>query len=87
MSFASNFVSFLKGELEVTAIPVVIGALQIFQKNPNAAGVAAAQAYFLGNAPAALLTAETALLQTGFNDIEAALTALQAQGAAAVKAA
>lgn len=86
MSATSNFLSFLKGELEVTAIPVIVGALGVLQKNPNALGVAAAEAYFLGNAPAALVTGETALLQNSFQTLTATLQALQASGAAAIAA-
>lgn len=85
-STAKNFLAFIEGEVEVTAIPVIMGALAILKANPTVAGVLAAKAYFLGNAPAALLTGETSLIQTGFADISTFLTGLQASGAAAVAA-
>jgi hypothetical protein len=84
MSFLSNAMALIKGELEVTGVPIVIGALQILQKSPNAMGVAAAEAYLLGNAPAALLSGEAVLLQTTINDLNAQLAKLQAAGTAAV---
>jgi hypothetical protein len=87
MSFLSNAMALIKGELEVTGIPIVIGALQILQKSPNAAGVLAAEAYVLGNAPAALLTGEASLLQTAITDLSAQLAKLQAAGAATVTSA
>jgi hypothetical protein len=77
-SFLTNALNMIKGTLEIDAIPVAIGALQILQKSPNATGVLAAEAYLLGNAPAALLSAETSLLQQGINDLSARLQALQA---------
>lgn len=83
-SALSNAVAFLKGELEVTLVPVLIGALQVFQKSPNALGAAAAEAYVLGNAPAALAAAETSLIQTSFGELSTLLTSLQTAGAAAV---
>jgi hypothetical protein len=78
MSFLSNALAVIKGDLEASGIPVLIGALQILQKSPNAMGVAAAEAYLLGNAPAALLSAETNLLQQGITDLNAKLQALLA---------
>lgn len=83
MSFLDNTLSLIKGELEVSALPVVIGALQILQKSPDAAGVMAAEAYVLGNMPAALLTGATTLLQEQIMALSAKLAALQAAGTAA----
>ena len=68
--------------IEVELIPVVVGALQVLQKSPNAAGVLAAEAYLLGNAPAALVAGETSLLQSGIADLQAALAKLQAPAVA-----
>jgi hypothetical protein len=84
MSALTNFLNVIKGDLEIALLPVGIGALQVLQKSPNAAGVLAAEAYLLGNAPAALLAGETQALQSGINDLEAKLAALQA-AATAVK--
>ena len=78
MSALSNALNFIKGDLEVSLLPVVIGALQVLQKSPNGAGVLAAEAYLLGNAPTALVSLETSLLQQGIADLSAKLTALQA---------
>lgn len=78
MSALSNLLSLIKGDLEVDLLPVAIGGLQVLQKSPNAAGVAAAEAYVLGNAPAALLTGEAQLAQTVINDLSAELAKLQA---------
>lgn len=86
-SALSNLVAFLKSDLEVELLPVAIGGLQILQKNPSAAGALAAEAYVLGNAPAALLAGEAALLQQGVNDLQAELAAAQAQAAATASAA
>lgn len=83
MSFLSNALALIKGDLEVDGLPVLIGALQILQKNPTILGVDAAEAYLLGNMPAALLTAETSLLQQGINDLSADFAKLQAAAAAA----
>jgi hypothetical protein len=76
MSGLSDALNLLKGQLEVDLIPVIVGALGVLQKNPGPVGVAAAEAYLLGNAPAALLTAETGLLQQTINDLEAQLAKL-----------
>ncbi len=86
-SFLSNALALIKGTLEVDGLPLVIGALQVLQKSPNAAGALAAEAYLLGNAPAALLSAETSLLQQGINDLQARLAALTAAAATTVAAA
>jgi hypothetical protein len=77
----TNALNLIKGELQLDLLPVVIGALQVLQKSPNAMGVAAAEAYLLGNAPAALLSLETSLLQTGISDLSARLQALQTAAA------
>jgi hypothetical protein len=77
----TNALNLIKGDLEIDLLPVVIGALQILQKSPNAMGVASAEAYLLGNAPAALLSLETSLLQTGISDLNARLQALMAAAA------
>ncbi len=71
-------IQMLKNNLEVDLLPVAIGALQVYQKNPSVEGAAAAEAYALGNAPAALLTAKVSLLQTAINDLSAELAKLQA---------
>ena len=82
MSGLSNALALIKGDLEVTLLPVVIGALQVLAKSPGAQGVLAAEAYLLGNAPAALISGETALLQQGITDLNAKLQALEAAQAA-----
>jgi hypothetical protein len=81
MSNASTFLTMLKNNLEVELIPVLIGSLQVYEKSPNAGGILAAEAYFLGNAPAALLSGETSLLQTGITDLQAALAKAEAAAA------
>jgi hypothetical protein len=82
MSNLSTFIALLKNNLEVELLPVAIGGLQILQKSPNAAGIVAAEAYVLGNAPAALLAGETQVLQAGITDLQAQLAKLQAAAAA-----
>lgn len=78
-----NALNFIKSDLEVTLIPVVIGALQAYQKSPGALGLAAAELYVLGNAPAALLQAESGVISAGIADLNAILqTELAAQAAA-----
>jgi hypothetical protein len=78
MSFLSNALNLIKGDLEIDGLPLVIGALQVLQKSPNAQGALAAEAYLLGNAPAALISAETQLLQQGISDLSAKLSAIEA---------
>jgi hypothetical protein len=87
-SFLQNLLNLIKGQLVIEGVPVAIGALQVFEKSPNAAGVAAAELYVLGNAPAALLAGETTLLQTVITDLSTQLAAYQqaAQTAAAAPA-
>jgi hypothetical protein len=82
MSGLSNALALIKGDLEVTLLPVVIGALQVLQKSPGEQGILAAEAYLLGNAPAALISGETQLLQQGIADLSAKLAALEAAGTA-----
>jgi hypothetical protein len=77
-SFLTNALNVIKGDLEVTALPVLIGALGVLEKSPNALGVAAAEAYLLGNLPPALLSAETALMTQVIADLNAKLQALMA---------
>lgn len=84
-SALSASLALLKSDLQIDFIPVLIGALQALQKSPGALGIAAAEAYLLGNAPAALLAAETSVIQTGIADLNARLTALETAGQAAVK--
>lgn len=84
-NFLSNALAVIKGDLEVAGLPVLIGALGVLQKSPNALGVAAAEAYLLGNAPAALLAAETTVLSQGIADLNAKLQALMAAQTAAAK--
>jgi hypothetical protein len=76
----TNLMTLIKGDLEVDLIPVAVGALQILQKSPNLLGVQAAEAYVLGNAPAALLSGATTLLQQEIAALEAKLAALQPSG-------
>jgi hypothetical protein len=83
MSALSNLLNLIKGDLEVDLLPVAIGALQVLQKNPSALGAGEAEAYVLGNAPAALLAGETQLLQTGINDLNAIFQKMQAAQTAA----
>jgi hypothetical protein len=85
-SFLTNALALIKGQLEPALLPMLIAALQILQKSPNAMGVGAAEAYLVGNAPAALLSAETALLQATINDLNSRLQALMAAQVAPAKA-
>lgn len=71
----ANAIAFIKSDLEVNLIPVIIGALQILAKSPNALGVAAAEAYVLGNAPTALLAVEQAAITQGIAALSAFLQA------------
>ena len=79
-TFLSNALALIKGDISVEGIPVLIGALQAFTK-PNPLGIggqaAAAELYLIGNAPQALVAAETSLLQQTVNDLSAHLTAMQ----------
>jgi hypothetical protein len=77
-SSVNNLLTLIKGTIEVDLIPVAIGALQIVQKSPNLLGIEAAEAYVLGNAPAALLAGATSVLQQEIAALEAKLAALQA---------
>jgi hypothetical protein len=85
-SFLSNSLALIKGDISADGIPVLIGALQQFIK-PNPLGLAgqasAAELYLLGNAPGALIAAETTLLQQAVQDLSARLTALQTAATAA----
>ena len=80
-SFLSNALALIKGDISVDGIPVLIGALQQFLK-PNPLGISgqagAAELYLIGNAPGALIAAETTLLQQAVSDLSARLTAMQA---------
>ena len=78
-SSLNNLLTLLKDTLEVDLIPVAIGALQIYQKSPNILGLEAAEAYVLGNAPAALLAGATSVLQQEVSTLAAALAAAQAK--------
>ena len=63
-SFIQNSLKFLETDLESDGLPVLIGAVQILQKQGiNVASIAAAKLYVLGNAPAALLSAEQQFAQ------------------------
>lgn len=77
--------NFIKSDVEVELIPVVVGALNIIEKQPGAPGLLAAEAYVLGNAPAALIAGQTQLLQEGINDLNAELAKIQAAASAAPK--
>jgi hypothetical protein len=77
MSNVNNLLDLIGNNLEADLLPVAIGALQILQKSPNLLGVEAAKAYVLGNAPAALLSGATTLLQQEVAALEAKLAALQ----------
>ena len=68
----------IKSDLQVDLLPVIIGALQVLEKSPGEQGALAAEAYLLGNAPSALLSLETQLLQQGIADLEARLQAVAA---------
>lgn len=89
MSSLSAFLTFVKNDLKKEFIPIAIGALQEAEKTPGALGIAAAEAYVLGNAPAALLQEETSVIQQGISDLQARLTTLESatQVATAVPAA
>jgi hypothetical protein len=76
-SNVNGLIALIKNDFEPELIPVAIGALQILLKSPNLLGVEAAEAYILGNAPAALLSGATTLLQQEVAALEAKLTALQ----------
>jgi hypothetical protein len=78
MSNVNNLITLIEGNLEADLLPVAIGALQILQKNPSVLGIEAAKAYVLGNAPAALMSGATTLLQQEIAALTAKLTALQA---------
>jgi hypothetical protein len=78
MSSLSNALTLIKNDLEVDFIPVIIGALQTLQKSPGVGGALAAEAYLLGNAPAALIGAEVQLLQEGIQDLGNKLASLTA---------
>jgi hypothetical protein len=78
MSFLSNAVALIKGDLEADGIPVAIGALSILQKNGiNAASIAAAELYLMGNAPAALITAEQQFAQQELAALSTALAGIK----------
>lgn len=81
----NDLITLLKSNLELDLIPIAIGAFQILEKSPNAAGAMAAEAYVLGNAPAALLSGATSVLQQEIAMLTAKLQALQAAPAAAPK--
>jgi hypothetical protein len=81
----SSTIAYIESDLEIALIPVVIGALQIFQKNPNLLGAAAAEAYILANAPAALLTAEAGAVNGAINTLNTKLQALLAAAQAPTK--
>lgn len=83
MSALSSFIAFVEAELEVDFIPIAIGALAILQKSPNALGAAAAEAYVLANAPAALLAAETGTVTAGINALNTKLQSWLAAAQAA----
>jgi hypothetical protein len=82
----SNALAFIESDVEVTLIPVVIGALGILQKNPNALGLAAAESYVLANAPAALLSAETTTVNAAIGSLNTKLQALLASAQATIAA-
>jgi hypothetical protein len=77
-SNVNSLINLIKNDFEVDLIPVAIGALQILEKNPSVLGAGAAEAYILGNAPAALLSGATTLLQQEVADLQAKLSAMQA---------
>lgn len=85
-TFLQNAVAFLKSagqtaltDVEVNAIPAVVSAIGVFQKNPSAAGAAAAEAALLGTVPAALVTAETQFVQTELTAISSVLQGVLAR--------
>lgn len=82
MSNVNSLLDLIKSNLEVDLIPVGIGALQILEKEPGLLGIEAAEAYILGNAPAALLSGATTLLQQEVTALNAKLQALQTAAAA-----
>lgn len=81
-----QFLQLLGDDAAVDLAPVAIGALQTLQKSPGLLGVAAAKAYLLGNAPAALLKLESDFTSQAVNALQNDLTNLQAQAAAAAAA-
>jgi hypothetical protein len=74
----NSLLTLIESNLEIDLIPVGIGALQILQKSPNLAGIEAAKLYILGNAPAALLSGATSILQQEITALTAKLVAYQA---------
>jgi hypothetical protein len=62
-NFLSNAWNLVKADLEVNEIPVLINALQVYQKNPNQLGKLAAVQSLVANAPVAALTAEAEVAQ------------------------
>lgn len=78
MSNVNSLLDLIKNNLEIELIPIAIGAMQILEKSPNATGALAAEAYILGNAPAALLSGATSLLQAEIAALSSKLAALQA---------
>ena len=70
-----NILATLKDDIEVTEIPVALNAIQIYQKNPNPLGRAAAIQSLIVNAPTALLTAGSAFLTTAAGEVNSLLTA------------
>lgn len=86
MSNVNSLLTLIKSNLELDLIPVAIGAFQILQKSPNLLGAEAAEAYVLGNAPAALLSGATTILQQEIANLTAKLQAMQAAQAAPVAA-
>jgi hypothetical protein len=77
MSNVNNVITLFESNLEADLLPVIIGGLQIIQKDPSILGVEAAKAYVLGNAPAALLAGATSLLQQEIAALEAKLAAMK----------
>lgn len=86
-NFLTNALALIRGDLEADGIPVLIGALQVLEK-PNPLGIVgqaeAAELYLLGNVPAALIEAQTTVLQQAINDLSADLAAIQAKATAAI---
>lgn len=78
----ANALKFLEGDLEVNLIPVLLGAIAIVQKSPTVLGRAAAKAYLLGNAPAALLAAEGTAVTSGLSTLAADLQKMLASAGA-----
>ncbi len=78
MSLIQNAFNLLKGDLETDGIPVIVGALSILQKDGvNVVSLAAAKAYILGNAPAALLAAEQSFAQQELAALSNSLAAIK----------